>query len=107
MTLTILKSLVEKYVITGLLVFALIVTSSMRFLSTMHIKQVEAQRTNKLQALTHGKKGYEVFGFAPYWTFDNLQNIDFNVLTTLAYFNIPVNADGSFNTLDPGYQTFE
>ena len=76
MTSTIVKSLVEKYVITGLLVIALIVTSSMRFLSTMQVKQVQAH-TNQLKTLSHGKKGYEVFGFAPYWTFNNLQNIDF------------------------------
>jgi len=52
------------------------------------------------------KKQAEVFGFAPYWTFDNLQNVDFNTLTTMAYFGITVNADGSLLTDDQGYQTY-
>lgn len=103
MTLTALKTLMRKYVITGLLLIVLMSTSSMQFFTTMQVRPI---RSNKLHTLSHGKKGYEVFGFAPYWTFDNLQNIDFNVLTTLAYFSVPVRADGTLNTEDPGYQTF-
>src|SRR6266542_2854401 len=38
---------------------------------------------------------HEVFGFASYWTLGKLDNVDFNVLTTLAYFDVKVNADGS------------
>ena len=45
--------------------------------------------------MTHEKR-YEVFGFAPYWNLDKLDNVDFNVLTTLAYFGLGVNPDGSF-----------
>lgn len=52
-------------------------------------------------------KDHEVFGFAPYWKLNELGNIDFNVLTTLAYFSIPVNADGNLNAQDPGYIGFE
>src|SRR5579884_1727705 len=33
-----------------------------------------------LRPLQAGKGGYEVFGFAPYWTFDKLDNVNFNVL---------------------------
>lgn len=49
---------------------------------------------------------HEVFGFAPYWKFSSLQNIDFSVLTTFAYFGIPVNSDGTLDTTDQGYNTF-
>lgn len=49
---------------------------------------------------------HEVFGFAPYWKFGSLQNIDFSVLTTFAYFGIPVNSDGTLDTTDQGYSTF-
>lgn len=49
----------------------------------------------------------EVFGFAPYWKFDNLDNIDFSVLTTLAYFGVPVNSDGTLDKTDQGYLTFK
>src|SRR5690242_14276587 len=50
-----------------------------------------------LQPLTDKQKGYEVFGFAPYWNINKLDNVDFNVLTTFAYFGIPVGADGELN----------
>jgi len=50
---------------------------------------------------------HEVFGFAPYWTMSKLDNVDFNVLTTLSYFGVTVNADGSFDKSDPGYITFQ
>ena len=40
---------------------------------------------------------WEIFGFAPFWSLDRLSNINWNVLTTFAYFSIPVNADGSLN----------
>lgn len=48
----------------------------------------------------------EVFGFAPYWTFKKLDNVDFKVLTTFAYFGIDVNEDGSLEKSGPGYDTF-
>ncbi len=60
-----------------------------------------------LHPLITSKKGYEVFGFAPYWTIDNLQNVDFTVLSTLSYFNIDVNPDGSLDTSGPGFTSFE
>lgn len=60
-----------------------------------------------LSPMTQNKNSYEVFGFAPYWTFDNLENVDFNVLTTLAYFNVPVDGNGDLERSDPGYQTFK
>lgn len=51
------------------------------------------------------KNGYEIFGFAPYWTLDKLDNIDFNVLTTLAYFGVEVDSDGLL-IKDGGYNNF-
>lgn len=49
---------------------------------------------------------YEIFGFAPFWTLDNMESVDFTVLTTLAYFGIPVLEDGSLDTSYPGYTAF-
>ena len=40
----------------------------------------------------------EVFGFAPYWALSGNSNWDFSLLSTVAYFGLDVNADGSFNT---------
>lgn len=52
-------------------------------------------------------KGNEVFGFAPYWTFDKLDNVDFSVLTTFAYFGVPVDGDGNLSKDDYGYSVFK
>lgn len=49
---------------------------------------------------------YEIFGFAPYWNLHKLNNVDFNTLTTLAYFGIAVDSEGSFAQDDPGYAGF-
>lgn len=51
------------------------------------------------------KNKYEVFGFAPHWTINKLDNVDFNVLTTLAYFGVGINTDGSMDQ-DAGYEVF-
>src|SRR3989339_1678109 len=49
----------------------------------------------------------EVFGFAPYWVFnDKLNNLNFDVLTTFAYFGIPVRGDGTLDKEDYGYSVF-
>lgn len=42
-------------------------------------------------------KKQEVFGFAPYWTLSKLGQIDWKILTTFAYFSLPVNADGTIS----------
>ena len=60
----------------------------------------------KVQAQTKEEKKYEVFGFAPYWSFKKLDNVDFNTLTTLAYFGVPVSKSGDLVKNDPGYTTF-
>ncbi|MDE2589063.1 MAG: hypothetical protein KGL95_05305, partial [Patescibacteria group bacterium] len=65
-----------------------------------------AVSTRNLQAMTAGKSGYEIFGFAPYWNFDKLGGTDFNALTTLAYFDIPLTGSGDLNIYDPGYTSF-
>lgn len=60
-----------------------------------------------LQPLNQTKSNNEVMGFAPFWTFDKLNNVDFQALTTLAYFGVIVAGDGSLDQYDQGYQTFE
>lgn len=60
-----------------------------------------------LHPLRAGKGGYEVFGFAPYFNFDKLDNINFDTLSTLAYFGVNVNPDGTLDQGSTGYDTFE
>lgn len=52
------------------------------------------------------ERDFEVFGFAPYWTLSDLDNVNFEVLTTLAYFDVEILPDGTINTDSPGYRTF-
>lgn len=52
------------------------------------------------------EKRYEVFGFAPHWTINKLDNVDFGVLTTLAYFGIEVDSAGNFEE-DAGFEVFK
>jgi spore germination protein YaaH len=59
-----------------------------------------------LKPLTQNKNNKEVFGFAPYWTFHKLDNVDFQVLTTMAYFGVDVDDQGNLDKQGPGYQTF-
>lgn len=66
-----------------------------------------ARGFNGLEPLKEGKSQKEVFGFAPYWTINKLDNVDFNVLTTFAYFGIPVKGDGNLDTSYQGYHTFK
>ncbi len=47
----------------------------------------------------------EVFGFLPYWFVNEAaNNLEFSLLSTLAYFDIPINADGSLDTLSNSWQ---
>lgn len=52
------------------------------------------------------KKGHEVMGFAPFWTINKLDNVDFDTLTTFAYFGVPVTSDGTLDRDDYGYTVF-
>lgn len=49
----------------------------------------------------------EVFGFAPFWTLSKLSNVDWDVLTTFAYFSLPVAADGSIDKSSYEWEVFE
>jgi spore germination protein YaaH len=62
-----------------------------------------------LQSLTNDqtKHGHEVMGFAPFWTINKLDNVDFDTLTTFAYFGVPIKSDGSLDREDYGYTVFQ
>jgi len=50
---------------------------------------------------------HEIFGFAPYWTLGQSAGFDVAGLTTLAYFSIGVNPDGSLAESGPGWNGYE
>src|SRR3989441_7354555 len=45
----------------------------------------------------------EVFGFAPYWAIAKSSQWNYSLLTTVAYFGLDINADGSINTTTNGW----
>ncbi|MBI4080163.1 MAG: hypothetical protein HY430_00125 [Candidatus Levybacteria bacterium] len=54
------------------------------------------------------KSSYETFSFAPGWASERKRNrIDYSGLGVLAFFDLPVDADGTFNQDNDGYQTFK
>jgi hypothetical protein len=50
---------------------------------------------------------HEVFGFAPYWTLSQNAGFDFSQISTIAYFSIGVNADGSLDESGPGWNGYQ
>ena len=45
----------------------------------------------------------EVLGFAPYWAIPNNAQWNYSLLTTVAYFGLDINADGSISTTTSGW----
>ena len=54
-------------------------------------------------ATTAGPLQREVFGFAPYWELAQNTNWNYSLLSTVAYFGINFNPDGSVSTNDVGW----
>ena len=50
---------------------------------------------------------HEVFGFAPYWTLNQSAGFNVTQLSTIAYFSIDVNPDGTLNESGPGWDGYE
>ena len=52
-------------------------------------------------------RSHEVFGFAPYWTLSQSAGFDVSQLSTIAYFSVGVNADGTINESGAGWQGYQ
>jgi hypothetical protein len=52
-------------------------------------------------------QSHEVFGYAPYWTLPQSSQFDVNDLTTLAYFSVDANADGTLDQSGAGWNGYE
>ncbi len=52
-------------------------------------------------------QSHEVFGYAPYWTLPQSSSFDVNDLTTLAYFSVDANADGTLDQSGPGWNGYQ
>ncbi len=52
-------------------------------------------------------QSHEIFGYAPYWTLPQSSGFDVQSLTTLAYFSVDANADGTLNQSGAGWNGYE
>ncbi|MGD0881917.1 MAG: glycosyl hydrolase family 18 protein [Acidimicrobiales bacterium] len=52
-------------------------------------------------------QSHEVFGYAPYWTLPESSDFDVADLTTLAYFSIDANANGTLDEGGPGWNGYQ
>ena len=52
-------------------------------------------------------QSHEVFGYAPYWTLPQSSGFDVTDLSTLAYFSVDANADGTLDQSGPGWNGYE
>jgi hypothetical protein len=50
---------------------------------------------------------HEVFGFAPYWTLSQSGAFDLSHISTIAYFSIGVNPDGTLDESGPGWNGYQ
>jgi len=50
---------------------------------------------------------HEIFGYAPYWTLPESSGFDVADLTTLAYFSVDANADGTLDESGAGWNGYE
>ncbi|HEX3948040.1 MAG TPA: hypothetical protein VHW47_10055, partial [Acidimicrobiales bacterium] len=49
----------------------------------------------------------EVFGFAPYWTLEQNTGFDLSGLTTVAYFSVGIDPDGTLDQSGPGWNGYQ
>jgi spore germination protein YaaH len=52
-------------------------------------------------------QSHEVFGYAPYWTLPRSSAFDVKNLTTLAYFSVDANGDGTLDQSGPGWNGYQ
>ncbi len=52
-------------------------------------------------------QSHEIFAFAPYWTLNQSGGFDVSAMTTLAYFSVGVNPDGSLDQSDSGWAGYQ
>src|SRR5664280_1692006 len=52
-------------------------------------------------------QSHEIFGYAPYWTLPQSSGFDVKDLTTLAYFSVDANADGTIDQSGAGWNGYQ
>lgn len=58
-------------------------------------------------ALAAPTSAHEVFGYAPYWSLPQASQFPVSDFSTIAYFSVDVNPDGTIDTSGPGWSGYE
>ena len=58
-------------------------------------------------ALAAPTSAHEVFGYAPYWSLPQASQFPVSDFSTIAYFSVDVNPDGTIETSGPGWDGYE
>ncbi len=66
-----------------------------RFYPTSPDTSVKTEQIPRLQKRTAPSLSHEVFGYLPYWKYSSYYTLDFDLLTTIAYFSTELGTDGS------------
>lgn len=64
-------------------------------------------RAAETRATPVPKTPKEVIGFYPYWNLSKVNEVDLSNLTTIYYFAVDLNPDGTWNTEDPGWSKMQ
>ena len=74
-----------------------------------HLAAATAAPAAAPQALANSAplQTHEVFGYAPYWTLPQSTAFDVKDLTTLAYFSVDANGDGTLDQSGPGWNGYQ
>ena len=60
-----------------------------------------------LVALANPTSTHEVFGYVPYWSLPNWQSFPYRDFSTVAYFSVNINPNGSIEQSGPGWNGYE
>lgn len=58
-------------------------------------------------ALSAPTSAHEVFGYAPYWSLPQASQFPVRDFSTIAYFSVDINPDGTIDTSGPGWDGYE
>ena len=112
------KSIVFVIAIVLLITFAFIYTLILRKDNEFYVPVIESNSKSTAFSFLESVFGITyniekpkniVYGFLPYWSLDEAKNIDYQVLTDIAYFSLYVDGGGNFikttedGTAEPGY----
>ncbi len=91
-----------KHVVLGLF-FGILLAAFFFFLTKPEIPPIPTRAEEPTPSPTPVRSPKQVIGFYPYWNLSKVNEVDLSNLTTIYYFALDLNSDGSWNKADPGW----